>query len=72
MSWPKIMGRGTGRTTKFDQDSLVGDTSQHQSRIVSSQPRSISDWNRLVCCEPWRGDVTWGGIWKVRTRDVCG
>jgi len=35
MSWSKIMGRGTWRTTKFDQDSLVGDTSQHQSRILS-------------------------------------
>jgi hypothetical protein len=35
MSWSKILDRGIWRTTKFDQDKLVGDTAQHQSRILS-------------------------------------
>jgi len=35
MPWSKMLGRGIWRTTKFDQDNLVGDTSQHQSRILS-------------------------------------
>lgn len=35
MSWSKILRRGISRTTKFDQDNLVGDTSQHRSRILS-------------------------------------